>query len=907
MRSNFLLLLFFLLSTGSFAQQLDTDDSQLKQTLQHLENYQKEYPQEKVYLHLDKSYYVAGEDIWFKAYITVGQFNFLSAISNIVYVELIDGQDKIVLSRRLLAISGLAVGDFQLPDTLREGSYRIRAYTNWMRNFDDGLFFDRTLLIGNSLSNGLIVSSNFTYAADDKNRKMLRATMLIEDLEGNLLTNKPVNYEIRWGGKRVSKGKTQLDEEGSLQLEYVLKEEDATSDGSILLSIDNAEKVPVTKEIPIQKELVSPTIELYPEGGVLVADVFNKIAFRAVGGQGKGRHVTGFIESNGEKIITFASDHAGIGAFSISPEASKTYKVVMLFDDGQTSETQLPPVTTNGYTMAVNNAIENAVWIQIAASTNLVDDKIVSIIAQNNGEIFYAAKSKLNKEQVTMSIPRKNLPSGIVRLLLVDQEMKLLAQRSVFNWNQSDLINLETATNKKNYGRREKVDLTVKASELDDSLLLGNFSIAITNMSKAPDSVKKVDNILSTLLLTANSRQYIEEPGYYFQEYRRSMDLHRELDNLMLTQQGDSSFWSQMKKGVYPSKSYLAEKEMQISGVVTKRNGDPVDQAKVTVISPQHITAVLDTVTGDDGRFSFGKLVFYDSTNFVIQARDAKGKKNVEIKMDDLGKQKVSPNKNAPDEIIDANEWLGDYLKLSNRSLTELQKFGLLQRSILLDEVEVTAKKENPAKYSANLNGPGNADQVINGDEQFLSGCPTLDMCLNGRLVGVLFRNGVPYSTRSPNIPMQVVLDGMYMDASALSVIPPFDVASIEVLRNAGNTAIYGSFGAGGVLIITTRRGDQPRKYSAELYTPGIVTYHPQGLYEARLFRSPDYSLEEEKPGMKDLRSTIYWNPNIFTDKNGESHLSFYTADEPGVYQIVIEGIDMQGHLGRSVSYIHVE
>lgn len=906
MRFKTLLLLLLFLSSHATAQQ-EPADAQFKQLLQHLAEYKTDAPQEKVYLHLDKPYYVAGEDIWFKAYITVGPFNFLSAISNILYVELIDMQDKIVLSRRLPAVSGLSFGDFKLPDTLDEGSYRIRAYTNWMRNFDEALFFDKTVQIGNSLSNGLIVSSNFNYREEKDHRSKMIATIAIKDLDGRLFANRPVVYEISWGGKRASKGKVLLDEAGILHLETLFKEDEQPVDGILLLRIENDGNPALVKEIRIPKKDNPPDIQFYPEAGTLLANTFNRIGFSASDGQGKGLPVSGYIERAGEKLISFQSDHVGIGSFSINPEADKEYKAVIEFNGGLKIEKKLPMANTNGYTLAVNNAIESTIWAQIGASEGLVDGKTISLIAQQEGEVFYAAKSKLNKPDVTVGIPRKNLPSGIIELLLLDDHMNLLAKRSLLNFNQADLIPLLVSSSKNSYHTREKIELAIKAEGLDDSLHLGNFSIAVTNLTKIRDSLRKQDNILSALLLTSSTKQYIEEPGYYFEGKGKNVDLIRRLDDLMLTLKSDSSFWPKMKTGTFSKKPYQAEKEMQISGMVTRRNGNPEQGAKVTVISPQHITAVLDTLTDADGRFAFRDLVFFDSTRFVVQARDAKGKKNVLIKMDDLGQQKVSPNKNAPDEITETNKALGDYLKLSNRSLTELQKFGLLERSIQLDEVEVKATKENPAKYSANLNGPGNADQVISGDETFFAGCPTLDLCLNGRLLGVTFRNGVPESTRSPGRPMQIVVDGMYLDASVLNTIAPTDVASVEVLRNGGNTAIYGSFGANGVIIITTRRGDQPRKYDVELYTPGILTYQPQGLYQARLFRSPDYSQEEEKPGMKDLRTTIYWNPTVFTDKKGENHLSFYAADEPGVYQIVVEGMDTEGHLGRSVTYIRVE
>ncbi len=138
-----LLLLIFCLFSRALAQ-ADRIDEPLNGLLENLKEYQEKFPREKVYVQLDRDRYEAGEDIWFKAYTTISQFNFLSAVSRIIYVELIDSRNEIVLSSRLPVVSGLSFGDFALPDSLPDGNYRIRAYTNWMRNFDERLFLNGT-------------------------------------------------------------------------------------------------------------------------------------------------------------------------------------------------------------------------------------------------------------------------------------------------------------------------------------------------------------------------------------------------------------------------------------------------------------------------------------------------------------------------------------------------------------------------------------------------------------------------------------------------------------------------------------------------------------------------------------------------------------------------------------------
>lgn len=96
---------------------------------------------EKVYVHTDKSYYYPGEAMWFKAYLNYNYLPWRDSLSKVLYIELINPQEKIVLEKTLKIDSGFVHNDFILPDTLTQGNYFLRAYTNLMRNFGEtGLF-----------------------------------------------------------------------------------------------------------------------------------------------------------------------------------------------------------------------------------------------------------------------------------------------------------------------------------------------------------------------------------------------------------------------------------------------------------------------------------------------------------------------------------------------------------------------------------------------------------------------------------------------------------------------------------------------------------------------------------------------------------------------------------------------
>lgn len=113
-----------------------------------LQKWTDSIPQEKAYLHMDKPYYAPGDTIWFKGYLTTGSRHTLSHISGSAYIDLIDGQNKPVKMLELPIDSGTVAGNLTLGDDIKPGAYRIRAYTQWMRNAGEDYFFDRTFIVG---------------------------------------------------------------------------------------------------------------------------------------------------------------------------------------------------------------------------------------------------------------------------------------------------------------------------------------------------------------------------------------------------------------------------------------------------------------------------------------------------------------------------------------------------------------------------------------------------------------------------------------------------------------------------------------------------------------------------------------------------------------------------------------
>ena len=113
-------------------------------------------PQEKVYLHTDRESYIAGENIWMRAYVVDGIRHVPSRLSRYVYVTLQNPFLEKILQVKLRADNDGAIhGNLELPEDLPKGEYYLSAHTQYMRNFDQEYFFKKRITINSMMSKGI--------------------------------------------------------------------------------------------------------------------------------------------------------------------------------------------------------------------------------------------------------------------------------------------------------------------------------------------------------------------------------------------------------------------------------------------------------------------------------------------------------------------------------------------------------------------------------------------------------------------------------------------------------------------------------------------------------------------------------------------------------------------------------
>ena len=145
MRKKILVFLYCLAAAPAFSQSGADSLQQL------FARYRLNTFQEKLFVHTNKTFYLAGETAWFKVYDVDGYLHRPSNASAIADVEILDKDQRPVLQARVSLQEGSGNGFFLIPSSMPSGHYRLRAYTSWMRNFSPDFYYEQTITIVNTL------------------------------------------------------------------------------------------------------------------------------------------------------------------------------------------------------------------------------------------------------------------------------------------------------------------------------------------------------------------------------------------------------------------------------------------------------------------------------------------------------------------------------------------------------------------------------------------------------------------------------------------------------------------------------------------------------------------------------------------------------------------------------------
>jgi len=856
---------------------------------------------EKPYLQMDKPGYVQGDTIWFKAYLVDAASLMPSGRSAIMYVDIATDSSRIVKSYSFPVSGGITWGNISLDErTFPPGTYAIRAYTNWMRNSGEDFFFTKPFTIAGTAENNWLVSRQVTAEAGTA-----AIRLRFSDLSKSPQANIPVGIQAFAGDKRLFKQVIQSDKDGVINFRVP-----APAASSALKIVAQDSKDDSKAVIPVRlNRYANADVQFLPEGGAFIAGLPARIGVKAVGEDGKGVDISGTIyDSQQNQVAEFKTLHDGMGSFGMLVESEGAYTARINLPDGSVKKVQLPAAKSSGTVLMIKNLPgSDSLSIAVGATNDVMrSGQKYYFIARARGIVCYAALISFQSDNfIKGAIPKNLFPSGLVHFTLMTADRRPVNERVVFV-DLNDQVNLSLTTHKTQYGPRDSIALTLKATDSKGNPLKGNFSMAVTDDRAVNPASLNNDDLPTHLLLTCDIKGHVENPGYYFSP--GNANRYAALDNLLLTQGWVGYEWDRIFNP--PPVTYPVEREFTVTGNVQGFFNKALKGTHVTLFSKSPLI-LMDTVTNKDGNFVFNGFPRVDTPLFLIKAVNKKGNSaNVAVTINEstppafiipVYADTLAWNVNTDPMVVDAVK----SLKLSQ------QTPYVNASGHVLKEVKVRATKV--IKDSENLNGSGNADVVLDEKDLENAGKKNFLQLLEERVKGFHEQYVPKTAIERYYINSKVVIfliDGIRLS----SVLPGYtfidlkyyleshtaeDIKGMEVMHSSRYTWNYALqfFPMADPEIfafveITTRSGHGPIIDN----TPGMYLYKPLALSWPKQFYKPKYNIGDTSASKApDFRATIDWEPNINTDEKGEAKFSFFAGDRPGTYTYIIQGTDMNG------------
>ena len=834
-------------------------------------------PKEKLYLHLDKPFYGAGEKIWFKGYLVNATTHQDNSQSNFIITELINRSDSIVERKKIRRDSLGFHNAFTLPATLPAGDYYLRGYSNWMLNEDPDFFFSRNIKIGNSIDNTIVSSIEYQQEDDTHYTAKIKFTSNVQAV----FENTTIKYLYLENGKIKNKGKKKTDENGWISIS--LPDLKSPVARRIEVEFDDPQYIyKRTFHLPVFTNDFD--VKFFPEGGALINIPHQNVAFKAQGADGFSKEIEGFLfNSKGDTLTNFRSEHNGMGIFTMNPVNNETYYVTVRTNDSITKRFDLPAIEPKGISIAMSH-YKQEIRYEIQKTEATEWPQKLFLLAHTRGKL--AILQPINPKRTFGKMNDSLFTEGITHFMLIDEQGNALSERLIFVPDHKP-NQWQITTDQPTYGKREKVSLQITAKDSEGNPVEGTFSVSITDRkSIQPDSL--ADNILSNLLLTSDLKGYVEDPAFYF--LNQDARTLRSIDYLMMTHGWRRHKMENVLRTPSLNFTNYIEKGQTISGRIMGFFGANVKKGPICVLAPKY-NIIATTETDEKGQFIVNTS-FRDSTTFLVQARTKKGFAGVDILMDPP-QYPVATHK-AP-YFNGSTTFMENYL-MNTRDQYYMEG-GM--RVYNLKEVTVTAKRERPSSKSIYTGGIN----TYTVEEDRLQGYGQTAFDAASRLPSVTITNGSEIHIRNNSEPAIIVIDDIvYEDASdILKDIQVSDMSSISLLRGA-DAVILGPRASGGAVVITLK---DPRNLPARP-AQGIITYTPLGYSESVEFYHPTYETPEKKNAQRsDFRSTVYWNPELRLDAEGKATIEYYTPDSTAPEDIIIEGVDKNGKVCRILQTIN--
>ncbi len=628
---------------------------------------------------------------------------------------------------------------------------------------------------------------------------------------------------------------------------------------------------------PGQNEISKIHLDLFPEGGFLLANQYNQMAFKASDQDGSAVDISGkLLDELDSTVMEFKSQYRGMGIIHFVPDPEKKYHFSI--DGFPNVSYSFPEIRSTGSKLMLSKQTPAEIEIHIL-SNNTQSHQKYFLATMHRNEPGIITEIKLTEEDNAFLFKTKQLKHGINRVVLLNDNIEPISERLIFVDKKEDNL-IKIKLNKTEFKTREKVSLEIKGTTQEAM----HLSVSVIDDCA---NTEVSQNIKSYLLADSELKGYIPCP-YDFFTNSTNISSAQKLNLLMITHGWSNYVWNNLSNNtILPEYKNLYG--LQLSGNVKNLFGRKLlKNAEVSLSISQDENTTLDYSRTDSlGKYTFQNIQFYDSATVLVQAYNKHVINNTKLTLNNTSFNSL--------ELADTEREIMTHFseipltlyqrKYENEKI--LEEFFPDERNRLLEEIEVNApkiKKENLG-YFRPYKEPNYTVKV----EEYHYSYPDVLEFLSGRIPG--------------QVKGLLLIDGIeFNDTAFITSIPMMNIDRVEILRHAAG-AYYGMSGRDGVINIILKKGNEDAPKAEALY--GTIVKRIKGFSKYREFYSPQYTHENINSESPDFRTTFYWNPALKTN-NGKTSLSFFTCDNHTRYKIYVEGITETGKICLGVASFDV-
>ena len=859
-------------------------DSELIKFAKNIQQFNGLFPQEKVYLEFDNTAYFQGENIWFKAFVTHAS-TLERAPSGVLYVDFLAPTGQLILQQKLKVEAGQADGVIPLLDVgtqqTREkrgmvaypsGFYEIRAYTQNMLDFSQEAVFSRVI---------------------------------------------PVYTQPKYVGE-YNRSHVETDQDNPL--------------------VENLRVEP--NESVIHKNQIN--VRFYPEGGVLVNGIPNRVAFKVTGKDGFGLKGKLLVPGVRDTVHTV---HDGMGSFVFIPGGPD---LVNFYAPGvRNARIQLPQPVYSGYSMMADMLSDSRLQVTIWRTPDRVGEQ-TALAVTCRGEVIHFEEIK-DIENSHFEIDCSDWPAGVCRVTLYDKDGMILSSRSIFHSSAdqySPIITVNTdSMSDKQYGKEV---LEFRLADQEGNPMYDRFCLSVRDAADYGSG--RTENLKTNLLLSSDLRGYIHDPAWYLE---CDDSIHREALNLLTMVQGWERYEWQTMTGLQKfEEKHRVEEGLTVNGwILSYRKREPLPDISIySALMPDDDKTLFESYdyeTDSTGYFGFDLSDFYGKGNFTIHlmSKDRKGEskydKRKRIRFERADRPEPRPYFKQETDLTHNDHQVYDYkVDFSDADLYQLRDRNL---GTVLDAVDVeeeaskrkfidydtftsfqaeeeTELELDMGEYTTDVEGYfldkgirffykeayGNTMEFVAEDEGrketfFLwededSHTILPHFYVHSNTKGLLNRPEFENPLRIDMIHVKsIIVYDKPMTLRELSEFIPHEVEErnkhidtewFEEVATDISTKYY--------LIDIQIKEERELLHDWEIRNLSRRATTVKGFNRPVQFYSPEYP-EGPIEGNVDARRTLYWNPNVITDKDGRARVEFYNNGFSRKFTINAAGITASG------------